>query len=93
MISRTVQFDTPAGARLPGLPRANANTVYGVSTQKPQSNRGRSGVVVHPQACACHMAAATFMGLLQDGSRVSYLSLTGPTASASMLQQLETLAP
>jgi hypothetical protein len=39
------------------------------------------------------MAAATFMGLLQDGSRVSYLSLTGPKASASLLQQLETLAP
>jgi hypothetical protein len=39
------------------------------------------------------MAAATFMGLLRDGARVSYLSLTGPTASASMLQQLETLAP
>jgi len=94
VISRTVQFDTPAGASayLDYL-RANANTVYGVSTQKPQSNRGRSGVVVHPQACACHMAAGTFMGLLQDGSRVSYLSLTGPKASASLLQQLETLAP
>jgi hypothetical protein len=94
VVSRTVQFDTAAGARayLDYL-RANANTVYGVSTQKPQSNRGRSGVVVHPQACACHMAAATFMGLLQDGSRVSYLSLTGPKASASLLQQLETLAP
>jgi hypothetical protein len=94
VISRTVQFDSPAGARayLDYL-RANANTVYGVSTQRPQSNRGRSGVVVHPQACACHMAAATFMGLLQDGSRVSYLSLTGPKASASLLQQLETLAP
>ena len=52
-----------------------------------------AGVVVHPQACACHMAAATFMGLLQDGSRVSYLSLTGPKASVSLLQQLETLAP
>jgi len=94
VISRTVQFDSPAGARAYlNYLRANANTVYGVSTQKPQSNRGRSGVVVHPQACACHMAAATFMGLLQDGSRVSYLSLTGPKASASLLQQLETLAP
>ena len=94
VISRTVQFDSPAGASayLDYL-RANANTVYGVSTQKPQRNRGRSGVVVHPQACACHMAAATFLGLLRDGSRVSYLSLTGPTASASLLQQLETLAP
>ena len=94
VISRTVQFDSPAGARAYlNFIRANANTVYGVSTQKPQSNRGRSGVVVHPQACACHMAAATFMGLLQDGSRVSYLSLTGPKASALLLQQLETLAP
>ncbi|MFL6049755.1 MAG: hypothetical protein ACJ738_08250 [Gaiellales bacterium] len=94
VVSRTVQFDSPAGARayLDYL-RANANSVYGVSTQEPQSNRGRSGVVVHPQACACHMAAATFMGLLQHGSRVSYLSLTGPKASASLLQQLETLAP
>ena len=94
VISRTVQFDSAAGASayLAYL-RANANTVYGVSTQKPQRNRGRSGVVVHPQACACHMAAATFMGLLQDGTRVSYLSLTGPKASVSMLQQLETLAP
>jgi hypothetical protein len=94
VISRTVQFDSPAGASayLAYL-RANANTVYGVSTQKPQRNRGRSGVVVHPQACACHMAAATFMGLLQDGTRVSYLSLTGPKASVSVLQQLETLAP
>ena len=94
VVSRTVQFDTPAGASayLDYL-RANADTVNGVSTQKPQTNRGRSGVVVHPQACACHMAAATFIGLLRDGSRVSYLSLTGPTASASMLQQLETLAP
>jgi len=94
VISRTVQFDSPAGARAYlNYLRANANTVYGVSTQQPQRNRGRSGVVVHPQACACHMAAATFMGLLQDGSRVSYLSLTGPKASASLLQQLETLAP
>jgi hypothetical protein len=94
VVSRTVQFDTPAGASAYlDYIRANADTVNGVSTQKPQTNRGRSGVVVHPQACACHMAAATFIGLLRDGSRVSYLSLTGPTASASMLQQLETLAP
>lgn len=94
VISRTVQFDSPAGASAYlDYIRANANTVYGVSTQRPQRNRGRIGVVVHPQACACHMAAATFIGLLQDGSRVSYLSLTGPKASVSMLQQLETLAP
>ena len=94
VVSRTVDFDSADGARryLDYL-QQNVDTVYGQTTLEPQSSRGRTGVVGKPQACACHMAAATYLAMLRRGSRVTFLEMTGPAATASLLRQLEVLAP
>jgi hypothetical protein len=94
VVSRTVDFDSADGARqyLDFLQR-NVDTVYGQTTLKPATSRGRSGVVGEPQACACHMASASILAMLRHGSRVTFLELTGPKANASALRQLEGLAP
>jgi hypothetical protein len=93
VVSRSLVFAHPAGAAdFVRLVHDEAATYFGVSTEvAPLSTAVGNGWLFRPPACACHLAQPLRVGVLQDGSRVVWLSINGPLATDARLTAL--LAP
>ena len=95
VVSRTVEFESDADAMAyVEYLRAHVADLYGAgTTTKPFENRGRTGYLVDPAACACHRAAPTLTGAVAAGPRVTYLEINGDGATPAALDDLLAQAP
>src|SRR5262245_66395719 len=95
VVSRTLEFDGPRGARsYVGYLAAHAARLYGIGTSvRPLSSRGRAGFLLTAASCACHRAMPTLLGVLAHGRRVTWLELNGGAADAAAVTRLIGAAP
>jgi hypothetical protein len=95
VISRTLRFQTVAGAR--GFVRfvsEHAGDYVGeIPTVKPLTSRGRSGSLIVAPLCACHMAQPALLALVSSGRTVSWLEINGAAAKPALLVSLLARAP
>jgi hypothetical protein len=92
-VSRSLVFRQPSGAAdFVQEVHDEATTYFGLGTEvAPLASAAGSGWLFRPPACACHLAQPLRLGVVQDGSRVVWLSINGPLATDSRLTAL--LAP
>ncbi len=90
VVSRSLLFDGPTGAAdFVRLVHDDATTYFGEGTEvAPLSSSAGSGWLFRPTACACHLANPVRLGVVQDGSRVVWLSINGPLATDARLTAL-----
>ncbi|HEU0192798.1 MAG TPA: hypothetical protein VFQ71_01285 [Gaiellales bacterium] len=95
VVSRTLQFRSPAGAAAyVRFVHENATAVFGAPpTQRALVAGARHGWAITLAPCACHMATPALVGIASAGRRVSWLEVNGPKASAQVLSQLLAKAP
>ena len=93
VVSRSLVFRLPAGAAdFVRVVHDEATTYFGLGTEvAPLSTTAGRGWLFRPAACACHLANPLRLGVVQDGSRVVWLSINGPLATDARLTTL--LAP
>jgi len=93
VVSRSLVFDRTAGAAdFVRLVHDKATTYFGLGTEvAPLTTTAGTGWLFRPAACACHLANPLRLGVVQDGSRVVWLSINGPLATDARLTAL--LAP
>jgi hypothetical protein len=95
VVARTLEFASAGGARrYVDYVRTHASATLGSSpVVGPLRSHGRSGWLITPAACACHMAQPALVGVVSAGSRVTWLELNGPDATLHVLQGLMDQAP
>lgn len=95
VVSRTLQFRSPAGAAAyVRYVHLNATAVFGAPpSQQPLIAGARHGWTITLAPCACHMATPALVGVASAGRRVSWLEVNGPTASVRALSSLLAKAP
>ncbi len=95
VVSRTLRFETPAGAQ--GFVKfvdAHAGDYVGqIPTVKPLHSDGRSGALIVAPLCACHMAQPTLLGIVSGGRDVTWLTINGSSATPALLAKLVRQAP
>jgi hypothetical protein len=93
VVSRSLVFRHPSGAAdFVQVVHDKATTYFGLGTEvAPLASAAGSGWLFRPAACACHLAQPLRLGVVQDGSRVVWLSINGPLATDTRLTAL--LAP
>jgi len=93
VVSRSLVFGDAAGARrYLAFVHANALPYFGAGVDvHPLMSHGRAGWEFVPPACACHEAAPAYVGVLPEGSEVTWLEINGPEATKRLLLRL--LAP
>jgi hypothetical protein len=88
-VSRSLQFRAPAGAAaFVAYMHQKAGTFYPFALSSRLTMAGRSGWVIRPPLCSCHMATPLLVGVIADGPRVSWLEINGPRASTRLLARL-----
>ncbi|MGN6678963.1 MAG: hypothetical protein ACTHKL_14455 [Streptosporangiaceae bacterium] len=95
VVSRSLTFRTDAGAsafvRYLGQ---HVDSFYPFATSKPLMLAGqRSGWLIKPPMCACHMAQPLYAGVTTAGHQVRWLEINGPRASGAMLASLLAAVP
>jgi hypothetical protein len=95
VVSRTLQFqDAATATRYVEFVRSHVADAYGAGTAAtPLRNRGRSGYLIDPAACACHRASPTLTAVVAEGPRVTYLEINGDGATRAALERLLLQAP
>jgi hypothetical protein len=90
VISRALIFRDAVGARhYAAFVREHQAAFFGSSVQAQRlPGRSASGWLFIPPLCACHMANPALIGVLNDGSRVLWLEINGPTATPALLMRL-----
>jgi hypothetical protein len=93
--SRTFQFRSADGARaFVAFVRAHPGSFLGGAAQPhAYASRGRSGMVVEGQPCACHLANPVLLTVVARGPRVTWLEINGPGANRRELRRLAARAP
>ena len=93
--SRTLDFKTAAGSRsYVAFVHAHAAVYLGVfPTVHRTAAGGRSGWTFRAQSCACPGSMPLWLGVTSAGTRVTWLEINGPTATARTLAALEARAP
>jgi hypothetical protein len=93
--SRTLQFRAPAGARaFVAYVRAHAPSFLGGAMEpRAFASRGRHGLLVRAQPCACHLATPALLAVVGRGPRVTWLEINGPGATRAELRRLAARAP
>ena len=95
VISRTLRFQTAAGARgfVNFVSEHACDYVGQIPTVKPLTSRGRSGSLIVAPLCACHMAQPALLALVSSGRTVSWLEINGAAAKPALLASLLARAP
>lgn len=95
VVARTLVFADATGARayVQYVRQHASDTLGSTPVVAPLSSGGRSGWLITPAACACHMAQPAVVGVVSMGARVTWLELNGPDASSRALHSLLELAP
>ena len=95
VISRTLAFRAPAGARAyVAFVAAHAASYYGPGTLvRPVSSAGRSGFFVRGASCGCHRETPILVTVVWQRSRVSWLLVNGPGATRARAQALAARMP
>jgi hypothetical protein len=89
VVSRSLQFRTPPGAAdFVAYMHQRVGNFYPFALASPLSMSGRSGWVIRPPLCSCHMATPLLVGVVARGRKVSWLEINGPQASTRLLTQL-----
>jgi len=89
VVSRSLQFRTPQGAAaFVAYMHQRVGRFYPFAVTSQLSMPGRSGLVIRPPMCACHMATPLLVGVAARDRTVSWLEINGPQASARLLTQL-----
>ena len=90
VVSRSLAFDDRAGAAaFTAFVRANAAAYFGVGVEtRALATQDRSGWEFVPPPCACHMANPVEIGVVPDGSAVTWLEINGPDATKAELVRL-----
>jgi hypothetical protein len=93
VVSRSLVFRHASGAAdFVQVVHDKATTYFGLGTEvAPLTSAAGDGWLFRPAACACHLAQPLRLGVVQDGSRVVWLSINGPLATDTRLTAL--LAP
>jgi hypothetical protein len=93
--SRTLQFRSPGGSQaFIAFVRAHAPSFLpGAAQPGPFASRGRQGLVVRAQPCACHLSTPALLAVVGRGPRVTWLEINGPGATTAVLRRLTARAP
>lgn len=94
-MSRTLRFATPAGAAgFAAFVGKHAGAYVGnIAAVKPLTVGDRTGSLIRPPACACHMAQPAWLGVVSGGRDVTWLEINGPAATPASLNKLLRQAP
>jgi hypothetical protein len=94
VVSRSLQFKTsPGAASFVAYMHQKVGSFYPFALTSPLSMPGRSGWVIRPPLCGCHMANPLVVGVTAQGRKVSWLEINGPQASTRLLAQLLARTP
>jgi hypothetical protein len=95
VVSRTLQFRSPAGARAyVRLVATRVGDFFGEGSKVLTIRDGaRTGYLIRAAACGCHRETPLLIAVVSHGGRVSWLYGLGPGAKPSSLQALLTRAP
>ena len=95
VVARTLEFASAGGARsYVDYVRSHASDTLGSSPViVPLTSHRRSGWLITPAACACHLAQPALVGVVSGGPRVTWLEVNGPDASLRVLRGLLDQAP
>ncbi len=89
VLSRSLAFHDSAGAlAYVAFVHDNTTAYFGVAGVQELTAQGRPGWQFTPAACACHMANPVEVGVVSNGSTVSWLEINGPDASPALLLSL-----
>jgi hypothetical protein len=94
VVSRSLQFRTsPGAAAFVAYMHQKVGSFYPFALTSRLSMPGRSGWVIRPPLCGCHMATPLVVGVTAQGRKVSWLEINGPQASTRLLTQLLARTP
>lgn len=94
VVSRSLQFQAALGAAaFVTFMHEKVGRFYPFALTSPLGMPGRSGWVVRPPLCGCHMATPLLVGVAAKGRRVSWLEINGPRASTQLLTRLLARTP
>jgi len=94
VVSRSLQFRTsPGAAGFVAYMHQKVGSFYPFAVTSRLSMPGRSGWVIQPPLCGCHMATPLLVGVTARGRKVSWLEINGPQASTRLLTQLLARTP
>jgi hypothetical protein len=94
VVSRSLQFRTPPGAAaFVAFMHEQVGHFYPFALTSPFRMPGRSGWVIRPPLCGCHMATPLLAGVVAKDRRVSWLEINGPRASTQLLSRLLARTP
>jgi hypothetical protein len=94
VVSRSLQFRTsPGAAAFVAYMHQKVGSFYPFAVTSRLSMPGRSGWLIRPPLCGCHMATPLLAGVTAQGRKVSWLEINGPRASARLLTQLLARTP
>jgi hypothetical protein len=95
VISRTLAFRAPAGARAyVAFVAAHAASYYGPgSVVQPATSAGRPGFFVRGASCGCHRETPILVTVVSERSRVSWLLVNGPGATRARARALAAQMP
>jgi len=94
VVSRSLQFRTsPGAAAFVAYMHQMVGRFYPFADTSRLKMPGRSGWVIRPPMCACHMATPLLVGVAARDRKVSWLEINGPQASPRLLTQLLARTP
>jgi len=94
VVSRSLQFrNSPGAAAFVAYMHQKVGSFYPFALVSPLSMPGRSGWVIRPPLCGCHMATPLVVGVTAQGRKVSWLEINGPQATTRLLTQLLARTP
>jgi hypothetical protein len=94
VVSRSLQFRTsPGAAAFVAYMHQKVGSFYPFAVTSRLNMPGRSGWVIQPPLCGCHMATPLLVGVTAQGRKVSWLEINGPRASTRLLTQLLVRTP
>jgi hypothetical protein len=94
VVSRSLRFRAaPGAAAFVAYMHQMVGGFYPFALTSRLSMPGRSGWVIRPPLCACHMATPLLVGVVAQGRKVSWLEINGPQASTRLLTQLLARTP
>jgi hypothetical protein len=89
VVSRSLRFRTsPGAAAFVTFMHQNVGRFYPFALASRLSMPGRSGWLIRPPLCSCHMATPLLVGVVAKGRSVSWLEINGPRASTQLLTGL-----
>jgi hypothetical protein len=94
VVSRSLQFRTsPGAAAFVAYVHHKVGSFYPFALASPLHMQGRSGWIIQPPLCSCHLATPLVVGVSAHGRKVSWLEINGPQATTRVLTQLLARTP